>query len=550
MTSGPLSNGPWQFLEPAGPPLLAALPPAVATGRSPAGASPHPPSCSSRGSSRPRRSSAASRIFAFSIFRFLRRDDLLFQSSQMKYKHLINIYGSADHRGLDSSVPAPEFPHRKHGKSCQNAGNMRQTQEFPPLNMSTPSNPSEIARETLRQLALRRIAPRRTTTASSITRSPAPGPTTTPCPKPSCKLARRLPRDSAERQRHGHQLDQALADGRDKAAEATLERYLDSLKLGEPQAWNELIGNLLRQWEARQTGWTPARKREALDRVLGAADPAALAHRLQGLLKSWTQAMTDADALAVEVPDAADEPTPALRPAPTQTPRRRSPPARTAAAAPPASIPGVDSATIDALRELVTISLGEAPAAAAGRTTAAARDRRHALRRSCQSRGRWPARGRHACAPRTRARLAAADEAEIRAGMLELLRMLLRNIDELVLDDRWLAGQIEMLREIVTAVPTRARSTTPAAASRNSSQAGPAQAHPGPVQRHLRDMLAGLSTSSRASPNRPAPTTTASASAPSASPGQRHHRDRPPARRGNDRDSQHPGRGAPLARHR
>ena len=39
-----------------------------------------------------------------------------------------------------------------------------------------------------------------------------------------------------------------------------------------------------------------------------------------------------------------------------------------------------------------------------------------------------------------------ADDAEVRAGLLELLRLLLRNIDELVLDDNWLAGQIEMLR--------------------------------------------------------------------------------------------------------
>jgi diguanylate cyclase len=115
------------------------------------------------------------------------------------------------------------------------------------------------------------------------------------------KLARRLPRDNAERQRHVRQLEQALADGKPKAAEAALEHYLDGLKLAEQPAWNELIATLLRQWEARQTGWTTARKRESLDRVLNAADPATLYTRLQGLLRGWSQSATDDDARPAEV---------------------------------------------------------------------------------------------------------------------------------------------------------------------------------------------------------------------------------------------------------
>jgi diguanylate cyclase len=184
--------------------------------------------------------------------------------------------------------------------------------------MSKLSNPSEIAREALRQLALRRIAPTPDNYRKLYHEIAGSRPDDDALPEAFVrKLARRLPRDNAERQRHAHQLEQALADGRTKAAEAALERYIDGLKLAEQPVWNELIGNLLRQWEARQTGWTPARKRESLDRVLRAADPAALYSRLQGLLKSWNQAATDPDAQAVEVLES-DEPAAPAAAAPAQ----------------------------------------------------------------------------------------------------------------------------------------------------------------------------------------------------------------------------------------
>ena len=372
---------------------------------------------------------------------------------------------------------------------------MRQTLGLPPLTMPTLSNPSEIAREALRQLALRRVAPTPDNYHKLYHEIAGTRPDEDALPEAFVrKLARRLPRDSAERQRHGHQLDQALADGRSKAAEAALERYLDSLKLGEPQAWNELIGNLLRQWEARQTGWTPARKREALDRVLGAADPAALYTRLQGLLRSWTQAMTDADALAVEVPDAADDPAEAASTGAGASAARQPMPAATTTPAFPVS-PAVDTATVDALRELVTISLGEA--------LPPLLEEHPPLRETAASlcaeiASRSEAAGLREVGTRLRGfarelELAAADEAEIRAGMLELLRMLLRNIDELVLDDRWLAGQIEMLREIVDSRPDPRKIDD---AGRRLKELiykqGQLKHTLAQSQRHLRDMLAGF----------------------------------------------------------
>ena len=361
--------------------------------------------------------------------------------------------------------------------------------------MPTLSNPSEIAREALRQLALRRVAPTPDNYRKLYHEIAGTRPDDDALPEAFVrKLARRLPRDNAERQRHGHQLDQALADGRSKAAEAALERYLESLKLGEPQAWNELIGNLLRQWEARQTGWTPARKREALDRVLCAADPAALYTRLQGLLKSWTQAMTDADALAVEVADVADDPAERASAGAGAGIARQAVPARTATTG-PAAPPTIDTATVDALRELVTISLGEALPPLLEEHPPL---RETAATLCAEAASRSEAAGLREIGTRLRVfarelELAAADEAEIRAGMLELLRMLLRNIDDLVLDDRWLAGQIEMLREIVDSRPDPRKIDD---AGRRLKELiykqGQLKHTLAQSQRHLRDMLAGF----------------------------------------------------------
>lgn len=36
----------------------------------------------------------------------------------------------------------------------------------------------------------------------------------------------------------------------------------------------------------------------------------------------------------------------------------------------------------------------------------------------------------------------------LRAGLLKLLQLMIENISELVVDDHWLNGQIEMVREI------------------------------------------------------------------------------------------------------
>lgn len=314
--------------------------------------------------------------------------------------------------------------------------------ESPPF-MSALSNPSEIARETLRQLALRRVAPTPDNYRQLYHEIARTAPETDVPVVFLRRIAARLARDSAERQRLARELDQALASGAARPATDALERYLDTLKAGEAPAWNELIANLLRQWEGRQLGWTMARKREALERVLGACDPSTLYTRLQGLLRGWGQAPINPELPAPGAPLSA--PTAS---ADAQTGEALASATVTAHGGDAlALVEGLRTLLLQALRDVIPAFLGGHPDLADDAALLAA-GLDHALEPdTLDSIGAQLRRFTH------RLEMTAADDAEIRDGLLELLRLLLRNIDELVFDDKWFSGQIEVLRAILVSPP-------------------------------------------------------------------------------------------------
>ncbi|MFU2488403.1 diguanylate cyclase [Thauera sp. WH-1] len=358
--------------------------------------------------------------------------------------------------------------------------------------MSALSNPSEIARETLRQLAMRRVAPTPDNYRKLYHEIAGSGAREDESPAALLrKLVRRLPRDTADRQRQLRQLEQALADGQAKAAETALERYVEGLKAVEQPAWNEVIANLLRQWEARHAGWTTARKRESLDRVLNASDASTLYTRLQGLMRGWNQSGIDAEPNVVELaaiggagPDQAQD-------------AASAPPAASRAGTATARMVGTASSVelIDSLRDLLRISLRQAiPALLTDHAELCAEARSIAaeleVSRDATS---LPPIGQRLRKLTREIEITAADDAEVRAGLLELLRLLLRNIDDLVLDDQWLSGQVEMLREIVDSKPDPRRIDD--AARRLGeliSKQGQLKHSLVETQRHLREMLAGF----------------------------------------------------------
>ncbi len=350
--------------------------------------------------------------------------------------------------------------------------------------MATLSNPSEIAREALRQLAMRRVAPtpdnyRRLYHEISGTRQEDDE-----FPEGFVrKLARKLPRDTADRQRHGRLLDQALTKGNAKVADEALTQYLGSLAVQEAPAWNELIANLLRQWDGRQLGWTTARKRESLERVLRAGDPATLHTRLQGLVRGWSQAPVDP-----ELPLAADSPTDDVGLPATVAPAPAAIPAKAAGAAESAElVDGLRGLLQLALENVVPAFLGDHPELADDAARIAAEVGKATDARALATIGKQLRNFSH------RLEMTAADDAEVRSGLLELLRLLLKNIDELVLDDQWLNGQIEMLREIVDTPPNpRMIDDAGRRLKELIYKQSQLKHNLAETQRHLRDMLAGF----------------------------------------------------------
>ena len=314
--------------------------------------------------------------------------------------------------------------------------------------MATPSNPSEIARETLKQLMSRRMAPSPDNyhaiynEIAGIDEKAADA-----FPERELKsLLLALPKDTPAQHGLSRQLDQALKNGNWDDYRKPLVDFIKEHSAESSLAWGELITELLRQWEAKQSGLTPARKRESLDRVLsaGAKNSELLFNRLQSLTKSWS--LNQAEPENVELPEIAAEAPTEIR-APTMTPAATS-------SAPVSRA----SELLSELREsfaftlevVIATQLDDEPELAAHAKTLAASVRSTSSLKAMEE--------LLADIKRFAFRLEFLNEDrnELRAGLLKLLQLMIENVSELVIDDHWLNGQIDMVREIV-ATPMNTR---------------------------------------------------------------------------------------------
>src|SRR5574343_145247 len=135
--------------------------------------------------------------------------------------------------------------------------------------MTTPTNPFEIARETLRLLAARRTPPtpdNYLTIYHEIAGSKAVAST---FPEAQLRaLANALPKESPDQLRLARLLDEAIKGGNWDDYKKHLTNFIAALVDTQKLGWSELIDNLLRQWDVKHTGLTSARKRESIEHVL------------------------------------------------------------------------------------------------------------------------------------------------------------------------------------------------------------------------------------------------------------------------------------------
>lgn len=310
--------------------------------------------------------------------------------------------------------------------------------------MPTLSNPSEIARETLRLLASRRMppSPENYRTIYNEIAGTVEKPTPAVFPERELKaLLAALPKENPVQQRLLRQLDQALKGESWEVYRKTLVEFVREHSEESKLGWSELIGEFLRQWESKQTGLTPARKRESLEHVLASAasNNETLYTRLQSLIKSWSLngAAPDDIALVDGNADTSQESAAGSAAAPSTI---------------TAASPSRASELLPELRELFAYTLEVAVATQLTEEPDIAADAR-ALATAVRSantpkalEGLLTGIKRFAF----RLELLAEDRTELRSGLLHLLQLLIENVSELVVDDQWLNGQIEVVRDIVS----------------------------------------------------------------------------------------------------
>lgn len=296
--------------------------------------------------------------------------------------------------------------------------------------MTTLTNPFEIAREALRLLAVRRIPPTPDNYQTLYREIAGIKPAAAPFPEEQLRsLTADLPKATPDQLRLARQLEEAVKTANWEEYKSRLIDFVAALAISQKLSWSELISDLLNKWDAKHTGLTAARKRESLEHVLSAsgANPETLFNRLQNLLRSWGQGKEAEGGASGGI-----EPSPSLAEIPTHVPASAND-----------LLPELRQLFAFTLETIISTQLLESPQLSNDAKTLA-NDIRTAS--SVKQMQEFLARLKRFA---FKLELLAEDQAELRNSLLGMLRLLVENITELVLDDRWLHGQIEVVREII-----------------------------------------------------------------------------------------------------
>ena len=305
--------------------------------------------------------------------------------------------------------------------------------------MSKPMQPSEIARDVLRQLALNRTPPT-PDNYLALYHEIAGTAMVESFPEKALKnLAADLPRNTAEQLRFARQIETAVADKSWTALKAAFQGFSPAGPT-EPLHWPTLIRDLTQQLERSHAGLTSAKKREAIEHVIQASSaPDLLFSRLQSLLRSWSQGQIAAAVPAMVEGEVEVEASSEAAAKPSQPSKGAPEPAR-------AAVPQLDGELQELIAQLLENSiemlLVDTPELAD-----------EATRLAVEIRG---ARSVEAIASFTsrmkkfsyRLQFVTEDQAELKTALLHLLQLIIENISELTLDDQWLHGQIAMVLEL------------------------------------------------------------------------------------------------------
>jgi diguanylate cyclase len=291
-------------------------------------------------------------------------------------------------------------------------------------------SPSEIAREALRQLALRKVPPTPDNYRELYFQIRGSGGEETFPVRALKTIASALPRTRPADLHSAQAFDAAIASGQWAELRQVILNLYNTLA-GEEKPWNTLVYDLIVQFERPHGELTQARKREALKHVLAANPDADRLHaRLSALIRSWSQAGSNSLSPLVEAQPADDK-------LATDTPDNA--PSQAAATT---TVPD-DTLLRPLLARLLTdgivpLASDDESLSSEARTLARAllgangslsSDMLVARLDGLVSRLEWIGEEHHA----------------VRTALLDLLHLIVDNIRELVIDDSWLYGQLSTI---------------------------------------------------------------------------------------------------------
>ncbi|MDR0565289.1 MAG: GGDEF domain-containing protein [Azoarcus sp.] len=291
-------------------------------------------------------------------------------------------------------------------------------------------SPSEIARETLRQLALQKVPPTpdkyrelyfkiRGTPDEEIFPVHMLG-----------AIAQALPRSTPAAQRNARSFEEAVSKAQWPLLKQAILDFCVT-RSDEQKPWATLIRELITQFERRHDKLTLARKREALSHVLDAnPKPDILYNRLNALVNEWSQSgggakgietrlPGDSSAEAIEIAEAAEI---AEQGVPLETPMRLLLSKLLADGIIP--LAGDDELIVKEARALSNELLDTE----GDLTNSSFVSRFERLVIHMERSG--------------------VEHLAVREALLDLLRLIIENIQELVIDDSWLHGQLKAISDI------------------------------------------------------------------------------------------------------
>lgn len=303
--------------------------------------------------------------------------------------------------------------------------------------MNKPSSPTEIARETLKQLAVRRVPPT-PDHYESIYHQIAQTPDNDrlhPGLRQVVEEIALLLGPRPDKQKQLDELRSAISAEDWNAFPKLLFACMEGQgqDMVQMRAWSDLIRDLIRQWDLRNPVYTPNRKKDSLEKVLinFGSDAAQLNEKIAALVRAWDETSTESGA-GINVSDPVTESSTLSEVSLGNTPTTVS-----------NSWADWRAALVQALQLGIEARLAHNPelqeeAASLANEASRVEDDPALFLLVQHLRKFW-------------IRLEIQNDQEMRLcdGLLGLLRLLTDNMAEVVIEDEWVQGQIAVIKQIM-----------------------------------------------------------------------------------------------------